>query len=91
MGVARLEHWALDSADGPDEVTLLGTVYGHSIKADGDKVRTSRVVDANGRRVTTASGTVYELGEPHPDYLIWMRGHGIRFDETQPVKIRRAG
>lgn len=86
MSVVLLEDWALDTSD-PLDLTLLGTVFGHPLKCDGERVRTSRVVSTNGRRVTTASGTTYELGEVHPDYAIWLRNNGMEVDENHPIRI----
>lgn len=53
---------------------------------DGVKIATSMIVDNNGRMITTASGTVYELGEISQDYLNWMKENDIPYDCDNPIK-----
>lgn len=50
---------------------------------------TSRIVKAEGRLVTTRTGSVYELGAPAPEYLEQLRIEGIAYDEAQPIKVAR--
>lgn len=54
---------------------------------DGRHVRTSRIVKAEGRLVTTNSGSVYELGDPLPNYVDWCRENGRAIDQAQPIKM----
>jgi len=49
--------------------SLHGNVYGHPLFDDGEEITTSSIEGAQGGRVRTRSGSVYELGDPHPDYL----------------------
>ncbi len=97
MSVVRLEQWLVDYTDTDDGYiapeakhrSLVGTIYGHPRRPDGDKIRTSRIVNVDGRRVTTGSGTVYELGEVHPEYLKWMVRSGYVYDEDAPIRVIR--
>jgi hypothetical protein len=97
-GHVRLERWAVvvPAPESPFRAPemggqcLSGRVHGHPTEADGKAVRTSPLASVNGRVVTTASGTVYELGEPHPDYLAWLDTAGIAFDPENPIRARRA-
>jgi len=90
---ARLECWALcstgDGYTAPEVFgrCLRGVVTGHHRKDDGERVVTSRVVSAEGRTATTASGTTYELGEPDPEWLAWMVEHGIAFNPDSPIRM----
>jgi len=52
------------------------------------KVITSDIESANGREITTASGSVYVLQDIDPDYLVWMEKEGIVFDPTNPIKVK---
>lgn len=52
-------------------MTLHGQAYGHPVVLEGNRAHTSPVVsiDVGARTCTTRSGTVYELGDPYPDYV----------------------
>lgn len=71
-------------------LALVGIVKGHPRKADGKKIQTSSVdVDegATGRTVVTASGTVYELLTPDPEWVKWMKENDIPFDPENPIRV----
>lgn len=94
-----LYKWSIGYAAGQDYVApeiakigLIGKVYNHPRKPDGWEVRTSAVVAANGRIITTHSGTVYELrGDPDPGYVAWLAANNLPpLDLDNPVKIRSA-
>lgn len=56
-------------------------------KRDGGKrVLTSPIIAANGRTVETRN-SFYELGEPHPEYVYFLRRMGRKIDPVQPVKV----
>lgn len=69
---------------------LGGRVYGHPDFPDGSFVTTSRVMSAEGRQVTTESGTVYRLGEPSKDYLRWLKDNNLSYDPEHPVVVTYA-
>jgi len=52
-----------------------GKVYGHTKSRfpDGKTIVTSNIKSINGRVVTTSSGSVYELLDPDPKYVEWLR------------------
>lgn len=53
----------------------------------GEKwIITSSVRRAEGRRVTTESGSVYVLGEPDPKWLEWLASNDYQFDPQNPIK-----
>jgi len=95
VNVVLLECWSVvEDDDGymaPELRTkyLRGRVYGHRDKEDGTHVTTSRIVNANGRRVTTSSGSIYELGNPSAAYLEHLHVNKIRYCEDEPVRVRR--
>ena len=87
----RIENWSFvfkgDDAYMPPELSkqaLHGEVYGHHRCEDGKSVLTSSVVHADGRKITTSSGTVYELGKPHEEYSRWCEERGRPIDPDNP-------
>ena len=96
--VILLEDWAVVEERRPGfarelrGVVLTGTAYGHPRHPDTAwPCTTSRLVSSEGRYVTTASGTIYQFGEPSPKYLEVMREHYAgRFDWDNPVKVPKA-
>ena len=93
----RLENWSVvpgasDPYMAPElhGICLQGEVYDHPNQRhnDGKIVRTSRVMDVSGKVVKTYSGSIYELGEPSPDYVEWMNNNNINFDPQNPIKIK---
>jgi hypothetical protein len=89
--VIVIKKWSLvDSEDPylPPErryAQLQGFVYGHPKHDDGKYVRTSMIVDADGRVVKTVSGSTYLLDEPEPEYLIWLEENGYKYDIKAPL------
>lgn len=67
---------------------LSGEVYGHPRFEDGKFVTTSRIVKVEGRQLTTKSGSVYYLEEPHPEYLEWMKDQGYEYNSDNPIKVK---
>ena len=68
---------------------LQGNVAGHSVIRDGQHIVTSRVVDTNGRIITTKSGSVYCLGKIDPKYRNWLRKETKDWDWRNPIKDLR--
>jgi hypothetical protein len=66
---------------------LKGRVYGHPRFTDGEPITSSPIVSAVGRMVTTATGTVFELQEPSPDYVSWLVEQGREIDPENPIRI----
>ncbi len=65
-------------------ICLVGRVEG------GAKVKTSIVVKVEGRLVTTASGSVYELLDPDPKWLDFLREHNIDLPtEKEPIRVKK--
>ncbi len=89
---ARIERWSTVPA-GSDPwmapelagIAIRGTIA--NCETSKRYIRTSRVVSVTGRRVTTRSGSVYELGEPHPDFVAWLKESGKEFDPEVPIKV----
>ena len=87
----KLEQWSLQVHatvyTAPEACTkrLVGVVYGHPKKADGQLVVTSIVKHAEGTFVFTASGSIYELGEPSADHLQQLAEAGISYDPFNPL------
>ncbi|MGQ0622831.1 MAG: hypothetical protein ACT4QA_23490 [Panacagrimonas sp.] len=70
----RLELWAVvhrENCYTPPELCrprLNGKVYGHPRFDDGTVVTTSDLVGISNGRVVTASGSIYTIGRPRPEY-----------------------
>lgn len=89
----QIDAWSLHtSGDGytaPElrAYQLRGIVKGHPEKRDGTCVYTSAILRVNGRYVFTESGSMYELGEPHPEYVAWCKAEGKSIDPEHPIKL----
>ncbi len=51
------------------------------------EIRTSRIVAAEGKRVTTKSGNVYILQNVDPDYVAFLHTQNIVFDPNNPIRF----
>jgi len=58
---------------------------------DQKRVKTSPIKKADGRSVQTQSGSIYQLAEPSPDYLRYLREQGIEFNPDDPIKDQHFG
>lgn len=67
---------------------LAGYVTNHPRISNGKLVETSSIVEANGRFITTSSGSIYYLdGNPDQKYLDWMKEQNYPFNSEDPIKI----
>jgi len=66
--MVRIEQWRV-VRDALGRLCLEGAVHGHPHKAEGTLVITSPIVDIDGRRIETRTGTEYELGAGREDDL----------------------
>lgn len=98
----RLESWFVTPATAVDEGVrrddpsgtpqygcVCGAIYDHPTRPDGARVVTCVIVAANGRRVTVADGTTFDLGEAAPEYVAWLKAHGLRWDPENPVRMHK--
>jgi hypothetical protein len=92
----KLQDWSVRSG-GPGEwflapevapVRLEGVVTGHPRKSDGKRVVTTRIVESEGRIVTTRSGTKYRLGRIQRGYRRWLTKKGLAYNPRQPIKVK---
>jgi len=90
----RLEEWVLELAGDPYQPPeqqvryLSGKVYGHPKCEDGRSVRTSVVIETNGRLVTTQSGTVYQLGRVDASYRAWAEANFPgNWNDDHPIRV----
>tara|TARA_R110000824_G_scaffold124513_1_gene283085 strand:- start:855 stop:1154 length:300 start_codon:yes stop_codon:yes gene_type:complete len=78
----------------PEAMTahLQGNVYNHPDPkvSNGEFVTTSRMVDSSGLTVTTASGTKYILGTINKAYLKYIKDSGLKYDPSNPIKMKDA-
>lgn len=69
-------------------IWVSGAVYNHKKHSDGKRISTSFIIDADGTKVLTSSGSVYQLeGDPHPEYAKWLEENYPNFDPNNPIKI----
>lgn len=91
MDTLKIEDWAV-TVD-PYAAPELGRQYLTGLCPErgrsGDRIRTSRIVKADGRLVTTASGRTYEVGKPSAEYLRFLEEAGLIYDEDKPLAPRR--
>ncbi len=102
MKTVKLENWAVCflpgdafgalAADCGVPGRLTGEVIGHPRIDDGKGVTTTPMTKAEGRLITTNSGTVYELGTANEDYVKFVHGMPGKedwdFDGDTPVMLR---
>ncbi len=88
----KIENWSTGREENPflaPEVPALhlrGQVYGHPDKEDGTWVKTSRIQSIDGKMIETLN-TTYELGDPDPLFIEWMKTEGIEFDPDNPIRV----
>lgn len=87
----RIEAWAIvgdTCVYTPPEVKFLtGKVFGSPNHPDGTRITTSEIVSHRDGLVTTASGSVYELGEPCQSFVDWCRKNNVHVPtREQPIK-----
>jgi hypothetical protein len=70
-------------------IRIHGKVYGHPRFDDGAEITTSSIVRIAGRVVQTASGSIYLLGQPEAEYIVWCKRSGWHIPtEDEPIKIK---
>ena len=97
MPAARIIDWSVVGQrtpyQAPETMTahLQGYVYNHpdSDIPNGDFVITSEMVDSSGLTVTTDSGTKYILGIINEEYLKYIKDSGLKYDPSNPVKVKK--
>ena len=84
----KLTNWCVitRNATTEPEMHLAGIVHGHHSIPDARDVTTSKVIAANGRLVTTEH-TVYELGDPDPEYAAYLKSINFAYDPLNPIRI----
>lgn len=56
----------------------------------GAMIKTSMIVKAEGKVITTRSGSLYVLGEIDPNYLKFIKDNNISYNKDNPIVIRDA-
>ncbi len=87
----RLTEWAVElcpsrpymAPELHDHVHLSGRIVGTK-----KRIVTARIVESEGRRCTTKTGSVYELGRIATEYREFIDKHRLNYDATNPVKLR---
>lgn len=87
--VKELHNWCMLTSlhEGPDTIyRILGELKNHPRHLDGAEILTSRIVEVNGRMVSTRRGSQYQLGEPDPGYLKWIQENIPSWDPENPLR-----
>lgn len=82
---ARLEEWKLVRKQKEKGVARLeGQVLNHpEVPHDGKPRLTDRLIalDWKARRATVEDGTVFDLGQPDPEWVHWLGTRGVNLDD----------
>ena len=89
MATYRLYRWSVTNS-GPwvAPEAQLHFLVGHRDQ-DPKRVKTSCIVETNGREITTNSGSVYILEDIDQDYLKFLDDNGLEYDPDNPIKIKK--
>jgi hypothetical protein len=95
QGTITLQNWSCFSTGSNDPylapelatLRICGEAYGHPKSQDGQYVRTSSVVQVDGREVITRSGSVYRLGKINPLYRKWLKKYRPNWNSKQPITV----
>lgn len=89
----HIENWSLKSNQGlynaPEtrRFQILGQVFGHPKYHDGEVITTSYIFAINGCEIETHSGSIYRLGSPDPNYMLWCQENGCHIPTPdEPIK-----
>lgn len=58
---------------------LHGRSFGHPMVESGHRIRTNVIIEIDGNKVITASGTVYELLDMNQEYKEFLKLNGLTF------------
>lgn len=91
--IYKLENWSVASDPDPymppeHQIQFLcGEVYNHPKFSDGEKIKTSRIVDVMGDLVWT-NNSLYRLGVAAENYVQWCKdNHKHVPTEGEPIKM----
>jgi len=69
-------------------IKVTGDVFFSSKFNDGTRITTSWLIKVDGCKITTFSGSVYQLSHPDSNYLFWCRKHGCHVPTPkEPIKL----
>ena len=85
-----LYHWSIVQLGSPYTAPELKRLHLTGVRNNEDfAVTTSAIVKAEGKKITTETGSVYMLEDIDNDYLEWMNAEGIVYDSDNPIKVRQ--
>lgn len=90
MSGIRLHRWSVTgSSDNPFAAPEQNLPCLVGIRdSDGKYVRTSPIAKAEGKEITTKSGTLYILEDMDPDFRLWLEEQGIAYDPENPITFK---
>ena len=96
----RLENWSICTH--PNDVyiapefrlpCLQGNVFNDPRgRSDGKRIVTTLIINVEGDKVITESGSVYELGKPNPKYIEWCMANNHHVPTIrEPIRFLERG
>lgn len=90
----ELYDWAIVYSKDPlkntikQKICLIGNVFNNPKFKDGTLIKTSYIKLVSGRKITTATGTIYNLiGKPNESYWEYLSAIGYQLNLESPIKI----
>ena len=86
----KLKGWSVVGDAGPVRLgRLSGEAYGHPRFDYGTPIVSTPIKDAQGRYITTVSGSLYYLEDACEEYLSWLvEIEYENFDPENPIRLR---
>lgn len=85
----HLHRWSITDA-GPYVAPEAQKLYLQGYRdQDSRSIRTSHIVEVNGREITTYSGSIYILEDISPDYLQFLEETGDTYDPENPIRVKK--
>lgn len=89
MATYSLHRWSITD-EGPWVAPEAQRIHLHGYRdQDPRAVRTSYVVEVNGREVKTYSGSIYILEDISPEYLQFLEDTGDVYDPENPIRKQK--
>jgi hypothetical protein len=92
--MVKIENWFITGSNDPytppecQTIHIKGFAFGHPDFPDGESIRTSFIESVEGRKVTTRSGRVYQLGKIDPGYRKHLKKIRPNWNWRKPITIK---
>lgn len=87
--VVFIDHWYLTAPNPYQPLSagnsaVVGICHGHPHHRDGNEIVTGNIISATGLTFSTHN-TDYQLGQPQPQYLEWLKTNGYQYRSDNPL------